>query len=203
VKFVNVADSSHNLANEARQASDLLVAFHSRLSKKAVNKPWEHTLPTRFYCIGEVDRTDYASDKDDPETREPHKRANDPDGVQGVWKVFTHQHDPGVRIYTTRKNYGKLQRDRGFGGALAPPSDCAEVEWPSLMTYLNELLKFDVLLPDGRIKPLNCRGLQLWSFPDSNTLVAMRSPNDYDSPDDSIYILHGGDLCVTWRGIQH
>ena len=201
MKFVK--DTSHNLANETRRASDLLVAFHSRLAREAVNKPWEAELPTRFYCIGYIDRTDYASDKDDPETREPEKRKNDPDGVQGIWKQFTHGHSPGVKIYTTKANYHRLQRDRGFGGALAPPDECIEVEWPSLMTYLNELQQFDIQLPDGRIKPLMPKGLQLWAFPDSNTLVAMRSPNKYAHPDDNIYVLHGGDLCVTWRGIQH
>jgi hypothetical protein len=71
------------------------------------------------------------------------------------------------------------------------------------MTYLNDLIKFDVLLPDGRMKPLQPKTLELWSFPDSHTLVAMRSPNKYSKPDNNIYVLNGGDLCVTWRGIQH
>ena len=200
MKFVK--DTSHNLTNETRRASDLLVAFHSRLAQQSVNKPWESKLPTRFFCVGYVDRTNYDSDKDDPETRAPHKRVNDPDGVQGVWKHFTHKHDPGVKLYTTKQNYHKLQRDNGFGGALSPPDECIEIEWPSLMVYLNELVKFDVQLPDGRIKPFHPKGLQLWAFPDSHTLVAMRSPNKYDTPDNNIYVLHGGDLCVTWQGIQ-
>jgi len=201
MKFVK--DNSHNLANETRRASDLLVAFHSRLAKNTFAKLWEKTAPTRFYKVGHVDRTDYRSDKDDPETRAPHLRVNDPEGVQGVWKYFTHKHDPGVGLYTTKGNYGKLQRDNGFGGAVAPPSECIEVEWPSIMTYLNEITKFDVLLPDGRIKVLEPKGLQLWSFPDSHTLVAVRPPSKYNSAGQDVYILHGGDLCVTWRGIQH
>lgn len=198
-----VKDRSSNVAQEARAASDLLVAFHSRLTNEACAKPWESMLPKRFYCVGYVDRTDYDSDKDDPETREPDKRGNDPAGVQGVWKHFTHRHDAGVKLYTTKSNYHKLQRDNGFGGALAPPTEAIEVEWPALMTFLSELVKFDVTLLDGRTKSLLPKGLQLWAFPDSQTIVAMRSPIKYAKPDENVYVLHGGDLCVTWRGIQH
>lgn len=200
IKFVG--ESSINLANETRKASDLLVAFHSRLAKQGVSRPWERLLPQKFFCIGTVNRTDYNSDKDDPETREPSKRAKDPDGVQGVWKHFTHKHSPGVSIYTTAKNYQHLQSKRDFGGTLNPPDECIEVSWPQIMTYLSEIREFDVTLPDGRTKIIEPRGLQLWSFPDSKTLVAMRSPNKYNAPNEEIYVLNGGGLCVTWRGIQ-
>jgi hypothetical protein len=197
-----VKDSSSTLAQESRAASDLLVAFHSRLTHDAFSKPWESQLPSRFYCVGYVDRTDYDSDKDDPETRSADKRPNDPDGVQGVWKHFTHKHDAGVKLYTTESNYGKLQRDNGFGGSLVPPAEAVDVEWPSLATFLSELVKFSVTLPDGRSKVLQPKGLQLWAFPDSHTLVAMRNPAKHAKPDNNVYVLHGGDLCVTWRGIQ-
>lgn len=212
--------------NEEEVGRKLLRDFHSRDVKQSVERPWESRLAEqKFYRIGDAVVTDYYSDKDDPETRAPHKRKHDPDGVQGIRKYFTHKHtmntDSGnVGLYTTASNYVRIYpKIHGSARGKRPvlPTEVLELSaWPSVLTYLSDLAKIDFITPDDRrvaFQPRVSKELRdaygsgdkfykLHAFPDTHTLIALPDPNVYDDPEDEIYIWRGGILHVTYRGIQ-
>lgn len=203
--------------NERETAVKLLRDFQSRDLQREVSRPWERILSgLTFYKVGVADRTDYFSDKDDPETRSPSKRAEDPEGVQGIWKYFTHKHSGGVDFYTTMPNYARIY-PAVFGSARRkiqlPEVALTETDWPGTMTFLSVLAEVTLDLPGKQkvFKPEAARRtvnrarageLELWAYPDTHTLIAWRSPNTHDTPGDEIYLWRGGSLHVTERGIQ-
>ena len=196
------------MSRERDNAERLLRDFQSRDVERRIERPWEDALTgLPLYKVGTADRTDYRSDKDDPETREPSKRRTDPDGVQGIWKYFTHKHSGGVGFYTTAENYAKIYPSlygrRGLKDLHLPSQVIEQYKWPENMVYLSVLAQVEIDLPDGQhivFKPKS--KLHLYAFPDTHTLVAWRDPNKHTTPGDEIYLWRGGILHVTWRGIQ-
>ena len=193
-------------AAEIQQASDLLLSFQSRTAKDVFVRDIEGELPRVVYEVGEPVRTNYWSDKDDPETRAPHKRKNDPDGVQGVYKDFTHRHDGGMGL----RFYVPLSECGHFLSRGTPPQTAYDMEWPSVLTFLSYLTAVQIKTPGGVSTwepPCKTRNgvradaLMLWAFPDSKTLVAMPDPRR-NTLTGRVYVWHGGALHVTYRGIQ-
>ena len=203
---------------ERDAALKLLKDFQSRDLEHEIQRPWEVALSgLTFYKICDVNRTDYYSDKDDPETRSISKRPSDPDGVQGILKYFTHKHSGGVGLYTTMPNYiriysalhGAVKR----GQPVLPAVALTEHNWPGTMTFLATLaeITLDLAGKTKVFKPASVRRsmhaphkdeLQLWAYPDTHTLLAWRSPNTHETPGDEVYLWRGGHLHVTERGIQ-
>jgi len=212
--------------NEREVAAQLLRDFQSRDVQNSTERPWQDFLEgIKFYRVGDALVTDYYSDKDDPETRAPHKRAFDPDGVQGIRKYFTHKHTPNtskgdVGLYTTASNYvriyPKIHGAPAGRRVVVPPQVIEMTSWPGVVTYLSDLAQIKLRTPDGKNitfsprVPKSTRDTvgstdkfyKLYSFPDTHTLVAWVDPNVYDTPGDEIYIWRGGILHVTDRGIQ-
>lgn len=190
-------DSSSSLAQALGRSGKLLRDFQSRRTHGAYLRDLESQLPDVVYEVGEPLRTDYRSDKDDPETRAPGKRAHDPDGVQGIWKRFTHKHaGGGIRFYTTLSCY----QDAGGQGA---PASALDVVWPQVVTFLSIPTEVALASPTGRRWTFSFpQGYTLWAFPDSRTLVAMPEPATIKKIAGRVFVWRGGELCVTWRGIQ-
>lgn len=185
------------LHNQLADASDVLLSFHSRVANEdntKVVRDAKLKLPSKYYSIGDAIRTNYKSDKDDPATRHPSKRVNDPDGVQGVMKKFTHKHTEGVGLHVYAPFTGTIPLDSKF-------VKVAEIEWPDVIVFLGDLTGFEYNKYIGydhksNFTELDVKGLKLYCFPDTRTLVAISK--SLKAP----YLWHGGDLKVSWEGIQ-
>jgi len=193
-----ISNKSKWLNNQLADASDLLLSFHSRVadeSKTKVVQDAKLKLPSKFYSIGDAIRTNYSSDKDDPATRHPSKRANDPDGVQGVMKKFTHKHTEGVGLKLYAPFTGTIPLNSRF-------VNVAEVEWPDVIVFLGDLtgIEYDKYVgyddKSNFTDTTSVNGLKLYCFPDTRTLVAVSKSLKVP------YMWHGGDLKVSWEGIQ-
>lgn len=193
-----VRNNQRLLYNQLADASDVLLGFHSRVADEKRTRVVEDAklkLPTKFYSIGDAIRTNYSSDKDDPATRHPSKRANDPDGVQGVMKNFTHKHTEGVglKLYAPFKD--TIPLDNHF-------VNVAEVEWPDVIVFLGNLtgIQYDKYTgysgKSNFTDTTSVKGLKLYCFPDTRTLVAISKSLKVP------FMWHGGDLKVSWEGIQ-
>lgn len=201
------SDSSTVLrSSEARRAARRLMEFHSRGVRETFSFPLENLLgPCSFFALGEPAHVRYYSDKDDPETRNARQRRGldaDPAGVQGVWKHFIHRHDPGVglRLYTTGTRLQRHLGARDVAPDFSDPSAVLDVrEWPDTVYWLGEMTEVRFERPDGRVRLLKPETWMLWAFPDTRTLMAL--PHPVRGGDD-VLLWHGGNLCVTYRGIQ-
>lgn len=170
-------------ADQLAKTAYLVSQFQSRPVRKRVQRPIE--LPALVWPLGEPRATFYWSDKRDP---------NDPegDGRQGVWKMFRHGHDlgRGLRLYALRRP----AQSRG------PAGEPMSVTWPRAVGWLGDLTRIDLQTTSG-IERINARKKNwgLWAMPDAQALFA--TPYQATGPLRG-YVWAGGNLRVTWRGIE-
>lgn len=178
---------------DLQAAEKHLRGFQTREPRSLESTPIK--WPSTFQAIGTVDATLYRSDKDDPLTRPAHLRQNDPEGRQGVWKLFEHLHGDDVVLYT-----GALPP----GGKGMRLGDSAEFEEPSVVWWLAEL------------ETLRCRDFQgrafevlpkktptvLWGVPAVNAIVLLPRNRSKVKPS-QIGIICGGRMTITPMGIEY
>ena len=156
----------------------LFEGFQGRPVRERVNHAIEAELPETLHRFGTGLRIWYRSDKRDP---------GDPEGegAQGHWKLFVHDHSPGVGIYDIR---GGGDYDETF-----------DPRWPEHAFWLGRLHQFEY--DDGdEVYEESPAGMDLWCWQDSKTLMAL--PSNLTQVK-RVIVWKGGRLAVTWRGIVH
>ena len=153
----------------------LFEGFHDRKIKKRKRVSLEKVLPHALYCFGTALNVMYESDKRDP---------GDPKGygAQGHWKLFTHDHGKGVKLY----------------GAEDCGDESLEMDWPKSVAWLGKLTQVTYIDVDGKKVVEDFKDMDLWVFEDKTTLMGIS--RNLDKIKDLI-IWKGGDLHVEWRGI--
>lgn len=199
-RLVALARQHPGVARTLQDAEHALMLFHSRPLRgvRELTHPVREILPRSVVPLGSGIHVMYQNDKDDPHTRAPHKRVNDPNGVVGVVKDFIHKHD-GFVLPTV---YGA-----GKPARRAISTRALEIEWPDAVwwqgVYLGSKIRQGWSGHEIELKP---RGWDLWAFPDGRTLFACsgealcRGVVDGEPVRDLI-LLRGGSLHVGWRGI--
>lgn len=180
-------------AADLKAAEKHLRGFQTRDPRKLEDTPihW----PATFQAVGLVDATLYMSDKDDPLTRPPHLRRNDPDGRNGVWKLFEHLHGDDVIFYT-----GALPP----GGKGMQLGDSAEFEEPSVVWWLAELDRLRCRDFEGRpfeVLPSKTKTV-LWGVPSVNAIVLLPKNRSKVKPS-QIGVICGGRMTITPMGIEY
>lgn len=202
-----VGDHSVGLGSRAaQQCAKLLQTFQSRDVLESYHLPVEDQLPDTLYAIGEPSQVRYVSDKDDPDTREERHRQGDvadPEGGQGTWKRFYHDHDTGLglQLYTGFADLRYFD-PKIHPGLMGGDGSAADARWPDAVAWLAFLENVTWECLDGTQRkfrpPANAWGL--WAFPDTKSLIAW--PMAPSARASRFLVWRGGDLHVTWRGIQ-
>jgi len=165
--------------NPPRDAENMLQAFHSRASRKAVRV--NQTLPRTLRPRGWAYSIYYNSDKKDP---------GDPNDRQGIDKHFVHTfdayekgHDRKVIVYSAS----------GADCDIDAPTLTAE--WPDWIVYLGTTPGWVEDPGDGSKREVRCRpsARLACSAEDGSVLFIVRNNN--------VVAMTGGDLVTTWRGI--
>lgn len=133
------------------------------------------SMPEELFRVSRVLNTVYRSDKRDP---------GDPfgEGRQGVWKLFTHEHGPGVFLYATR----------GWGGPVTSVS--LRPRWPRAVAWLGQLVELE--FPSGTVE---FKSVDLWVGDDHRTILGL--PRRKSSAPRPVLLLRGGRMVVEERGI--
>lgn len=173
-------------------AEQHLRGFQTREPRDLTEKkiPW----PTSFLKMGLVEATLYHSDKDDPLTRPPHLRRNDPDGRQGVWKLFRHEHGSDVGFYS---------------GAVLPGGEGLDIssrkfvfEEPPLVWWMAELDHLVCSNHGQTFEVYPKRPTVLWGTPDVSRIILLPKDRRGIKPHE-IGIIHGGKMTITPMGIEY
>jgi hypothetical protein len=177
---------------EALEAERQLSEFQSRPLQEVMRIP--NFAETRWvYPLGQAVKLDYTSDKDDPVTRDPKQRRNDPDGVQGVWKRFTHNHNGRPDLYDLGRRY--------HPGELA--GEPILMSWPDSVWWLADLIEL-VYTSKGQKRVIREKAWSLWGSPKGDFLY-MFPKGDLEKriPVRDALIINGGrpKMFVNWRGV--
>ena len=186
----NGGSSKDNLAKAAQR----LRAFQTRepVKLETFKLPW----PKRFRQLASLNATSYVSDKDDPLTRAPKSRLADPDGRQGVRKLFRHEHSEDVVVCCGGA-------PPAGGGTWLEVGEMCSIAQPPLVWYLAELTGLECEDFGGRAFQLQPdKRMGLWASVDTQTLVVLPRALSKVSPDD-ILVIQGGRLRVTYMGIEN
>lgn len=179
---------------DLQRAKKALRGFQSRHPRdlRTFDLPW----PEEVVPIGYVEMTSYRSDKDDPLTRPNHLRQSDPDGRQGVWKLFEHEHDEGVILYGA-------QAPRGGKGWLVSEYPRRSPRQPDLVWYLAEFERLRCQDFAGHeFELLPSKPTQIWATPATDRILLL--PKDLRrATAEDVYFLAGGQLRVTPMGIEY
>jgi hypothetical protein len=183
--------SSQHLSPRAAAEAHLR-GFQTREPRDLVEKkvPW----PTDFFKMGVVEATLYHSDKDDPLTRPPHLRRNDPDGRQGVWKLFRHEHGADVGLYTG----GMLPGADGLGISKRT----FQFTEPPLVWWMAELDHLICSHGGHKFEVYPKRPTELWGTPNVSSIILLPKDRRGIKPHE-IGIIRGGRMTITPMGIEY
>ena len=175
-----------------KDAERHLRGFQSRPPKKL--EEIEFTLPKIWYPVGDMQATVYHSDKDDPATRPSSLRANDPEGVQGVMKLFEHLHDVDVILYCGAPDTHDL---------LVDVKNLRQRQ-PSVVWFLASLDHLRFKDNNGDLMKVlpGPKGGQIWGSPDTHTLYVLPRNVRTATPADC-FAIRGGRMGVTPMGIEY
>ena len=158
------------------------------------NLPW----PKHFFALGTVATTWYNSDKDDPLTRPPHLRANDPEGRQGVWKLFRHEHGDDVVVYSGDQMPGCEMWEDWLETTFSQRFQKPDIVW-----WMAELDHLDCVDFEGNPFQLYSEHkTMLWGTPDVSAIILLPEDLRKATPD-QIVVVSGGRMTITPMGIEY